>query len=414
MTPWSADASAAYAVEVARLLWPAPWGTPFVTRERHRAAPAHRDAYVLPRTRRPRVLVPTDRPGAASMAERVGRDGSLLTAPTRRLLAWSVRARLLDLGRWPVLRVEGRDPGADSIEQYLSERLGTDVRVGILLGTRRVNQKPVLQLFGADGTTLGYAKVGHNDLTAALVRREATALARVVGRAPRTFRVPEVLHEGRWAGLEVLVLSPLGAGRREPVSGSALLAAERELAGLEGTTTSVLADSSFWSRVRGTAAELREATDGHRLRTVVAHLEARHGADRLDFGAWHGDWGDWNMGMAGGALHVWDWERYDPAVPVGFDTLHHAAQGVRPGEREAARQESAFLGSVPGRLALLGVGTDRHDVTLRLYLVEIALRYLDALTHGATPALRRRTSWVLSLLERLCERPLTAASEGRP
>ena len=45
-----------------------------------------------------------------------------------------------------------------------------------------------------------------------------------------------------------------------------------------------------------------------------------------------------------------------------------------------------------------------HDLTLRLYLLEIAVRYVDALTHGATPALQRRTDWVLSLLERLCER----------
>jgi hypothetical protein len=41
------------------------------------------------------------------------------------------------------------------------------------------------------------------------------------------------------------------------------------------------------------------------------------------------------------------------------------------------------------------------------------VRYVDALTHGATPALRRRTAWVLSLLERLSEHPHPASSEGR-
>ena len=50
---------------------------------------------------------------------------------------------------------------------------------------------------------------------------------------------------------------------------------------------------------------------------------------------------------------------------------------------------------------LVDVGPDHHDLTLRLYLLEMAVRYVDALTHGATPALLRRTSWVLSVLERL-------------
>ena len=122
-------------------------------------------------------------------------------------------------------------------------------------------------------------------------------------------------------------------------------------------------------------------------------------------GGWHGDWGHWNMGMAHDVLQVWDWERYDPEVPVGFDALHFAAQSVRPGEREAPRQQATFLGSVPDLLAELGVRPAQQDLTLRLYLIEIAVRYVDALTHGATPALQRRTTWVLSLLEQLLRTP---------
>ena len=118
--------------------------------------------------------------------------------------------------------------------------------------------------------------------------------------------------------------------------------------------------------------------------------------------------------MGEGILQLWDWERYDPEVPVGFDGLHFAAQNVRPGERAARRQEEAFLRSVPNVLTELGVPPGLHDLTLRLYLLEIAARYVDALTHGATAALRRRTTWVLSLLERLSEHPNPASSEGRP
>jgi hypothetical protein len=73
-----------------------------------------------------------------------------------------------------------------------------------------------------------------------------------------------------------------------------------------------------------------------------------------------------------------------------------------------------FLRSIPNALAELDVGPDHHDLTLRLYLLEMAVRYADALTHGATPALLRRTAWVLSLLERLSEHPIPVSSKGRP
>jgi hypothetical protein len=133
----------------------------------------------------------------------------------------------------------------------------------------------------------------------------------------------------------------------------------------------------------------------------------------VSLGGWHGDWGRWNMAMGDGHLQLWDWERFDPEVPVGFDGLHFAAQRVRPGQRDEHRQEETFLRSVPETLAELGVHSGQHDLTLRLYLLEIAVRYVDALTHGATPALRRRTSWVLSLLERLLEQPPTPSGGRR-
>ena len=64
-------------------------------------------------------------------------------------------------------------------------------------------------------------------------------------------------------------------------------------------------------------------------------------------------------------------------------------------------------------LTELGVRLDHHELTLRLYLMEIATRYVDALTFGATPALLRRTAWVISLLEHRLEHPQPALVEGR-
>ncbi|HRD63908.1 MAG TPA: hypothetical protein PL137_23615, partial [Nocardioides sp.] len=97
----------------------------------------------------------------------------------------------------------------------------------------------------------------------------------------------------------------------------------------------------------------------------------------------------------------------------GQAALQYAAQAVRPGQREEASQQETFLRSVPATLSALGVSPEDHQLTLRLYLLEIATRYVDALTHGATPALTRRTEWVLGLLEHHGEPAHHALVEGR-
>ncbi len=413
MTSASVVSSTSYAAEVARILWPAPWETPYVTRDRHRAGEPHRDAYLFPGARRPRLLVPADLPRSASMLQRLGTGRSALAGPVRGVLERSVRSRAFNHARWPMLRVPATDRSADSIERHLGACFGTEVRVGVLLGTRRVNQKPVLQVFDLAGELLGFAKVGHNELTAALVRREAESLATVAKYAPTSFRAPSVLHHGQWTGLEVLVISPLVTRPRLQASREARLSAMREVTRLAGTTRLPLTESGFWARLRHAMDTLAEEADGSRLRTVLDAIEATHGGAPIDLGGWHGDWGRWNMGVGDSGLMLWDWERYDPQVPVGFDGLHFLAQGVRPGTRDEQRQERAFLQAVPSELIALGVEAARHDLTLRLYLLEVAVRYVEALTHSETPALVSRTSWVLSLLERLAMRPGPGLEEGR-
>jgi hypothetical protein len=408
------DGSASYAAEVARLLWPPPWATPYVTRRRAADDAADREAYLFPSARNPRLLVPVDVPDSARMLERLG-GGSPLTGPVRGALERSVRSGVFALTRWPVLRVPATTADADSIERHLSESLATTVRVGVMLGTRRVNQKPVLPVFEVgSGRLLAYAKVGHNDLTRSLVRREAEALLDLAGHELRHLRVPTVLHHGPWADLEVLVVSPLPTDPDRPVTPAERAAATWELSHLRGVTCAPLAETAFWRRLVAAVAALPAQPHRDRLAALAAALEADHGADRVRLGGWHGDWGDWNMGMSGSVLHVWDWERYEPDVPIGFDGLHFAAQSVRPGERDQHRQEQRFLGSVPELLVDLGIPSADHELTLRLYLLHIGVRYADALRHGTTPALSRRTSWVLDQLERLQGHPRPASTRGTP
>lgn len=410
----AADASASYAAEVAGLLWPAPWGTPYVTRDVRSSAPYEREAYIFPSARNPRLLVPTDVPDAAAMIQRLGNDKARFVRPMRSVLQRSVRSPAFALSGWPKLRVPGADPLADSIENHLAGVLGTEVRVGVVLGPRRVNQKPVLQIFGLEGTLIGYAKVGHNALTAALVRHEAESLRSIGELGSRHFRAPKLLHSGHWSGLDVLVMSPLQTDAGDPVLAATREASMLEVARLRGVQQRPLVDSRFWSRLRRGAHRLAPVPHGEALPAAVNAIESADGASEVSLGGWHGDWGAWNMGMGGGVLQLWDWERYDPEVPLGFDGLHYIAQRVIPGHRDENLQERRFLQSVSSSLAAFEVDPARHGLILRLYLLEIAVRYVDALTHGARPEFARRTAWVVSLLARLLEQPRPTLSEGPP
>lgn len=412
----SKAASASYAVEVTRLLWPQPWSEPHHARGRRRSTSVTRDSYVFPHRANPRLLVPADIPASFTMLKRLGNDQSRLSGPIRAAAQWSGRSGLFKLTRWPVLRVSSTAPGADSIETYLSDNLGQTVRAGVVLGPRRVNQKPVLQLFGTDGTVLGFAKIGHNQLTAELVRREAAALADVSACQPRHFRVPRLLHHGQWSGIGVLVMSPLVSDPRLSIPVETRVAAMRELAEATGREPAPLVTSAYWARVVRDGRRLASTPPGPRLEAAIESIANRHAAVELRLGGWHGDWGTWNMGMGnpdGTILQLWDWERYDPEVPIGFDALHLAAQLVRPGDEHQSRQQENFLRELARVLGELHADPEQHDLTLHLYLVEMGLRYADALQHGTTPALRRRLEWVLGLLELVINEPHHTSSEGR-
>ena len=168
---------------------------------------------------------------------------------------------------------------------------------------------------------------------------------------------------------------------------------------LGGRQRTALSTSEFATRLRARASSLVAVPEGRRLLDAVRVLTERHGDDALELGGWHGDWGHWNMNLSRGVLQVWDWERHERHVPLGFDELHFAAQAVRPEGRDARNQERVFLDSVDTLLAALDVPGGQRSVTLLLYLAEMTARYLEALGHGATPVLQLRMRWVISLLE---------------
>lgn len=351
---------------------------------------------VIPDARRPRLLVPMGSRRVAVAAVR------RFTEPQSRLARLKRDAVVLALrsGTWPaLLRDRVSLSGADSIDRYLRTVMGTDIALSVHIGPARANRKPVLQLLSPAGETLGFAKLGTGPLTRRLVRAETAALTALSHVRLDHVTVPKVLHAGQWSGHQVLVQSPVPIWLpREPLTSGRLIEAMREVAGACGTSQGWLATSPYWADLRNRLGQVAAQAEGGELETAARKL-VEHCSDLgLRYGAWHGDWAPWNMANTTGGLLVWDWERFTPGVPLGFDALHHDLQrrlqaGVDP--RHAVEQTVRNSG---GLLAPFEVVPDSAEITALLYLVDLAARYLADRQAEAGARLGVLGTWLLPVL----------------
>ncbi|HEX2316830.1 MAG TPA: aminoglycoside phosphotransferase [Thermomonospora sp.] len=376
--------------ETVRLLWPEPARVTFGRSGGH---------VLVPDARRPRMLLPAHDRGAAVAALRAyGRVESRAARLVTAGLVWSFRTGLAGV----LLRHRARvdvPAGADTIETHLGEALGRRVVVALYVRpAARANDKPVLQALAPGGPPVAFVKVGVNDLTRALVRAETAALHTVATAALRTVRVPEVLHAGRWRGLDVLALSPLPVWEpRHPVGEARLTEALREIAGVAGVRRHRLAASPYWSALHERVAALPDG--GGALRPALEALGERRGGVEQAFGSWHGDFTPWNMAGLRDGLLVWDWERFATGVPLGFDALHLRLQRAVSAPGADAREAAATLvREAPAVLAPLGVPAGDAPVTALLYLAELAVRYLADRQAEAGARLGDVGSWLLPVL----------------
>ncbi|WP_020520337.1 hypothetical protein [Catelliglobosispora koreensis] len=388
LTAGDAELRGQYLREVLALLYPtSPAGT---------TGQASTEYLVIPDARRPKLLVPMGSRRVAIAAVR------RFTEPQSRMARLKRDAVVLALrsGTWPaLLRDRVRCSSADSIDTYLKSAIGQDLRVSVHIGPARANRKPVLQLLNATGDTLGFAKLGTGPLTRRLVRSETAALQALSHVKLSRVTVPTVLHAGQWHGHQVLVQSPLPIWLpRIPLTSSRLQQAMLEIAGACGHTQGWLATSAYWAELRSRLSQVTDQEDGAALNTAARRL-VEHCSDLgLRYGAWHGDWAPWNMASTPDALLVWDWERFTPGVPLGFDALHHDLQwrlqsGVDP--REAVEQTIRNAG---GLLSPFEVVPDSAEITALLYLVDLAARYLADRQAEAGARLGVLGTWLLPVL----------------
>jgi hypothetical protein len=352
------------------------------------------DYLAVPSTRSPRLLVPTDVPGADRMLARHG--GGWRHRLARIALRAAHRSGLVSWVPMPRLRVTA-DPSG--IEQHVAAVLGRPVRVGVLLGPPRANLKPVLQVFDHDGTVLAFAKVATSSLTRSLLENEAAALRLLGGQSMQQVVSPALLDLGAWRDVLVLVQQALPSaqsGRQPTTLPTAALAEIATVAGLRGRP---LEGSKFWHRAADVGPARWHGLDVSSLSRLVAAVDPRW---ECLFGAWHGDFGPWNAARGDGALEVWDWERFDADVPAGLDAAHwrmQVDQRTDPAStwRAMRADVAAVLHEVRGTVGTSD--TTAADATAACYLLTIWARYRHDAATSLTPALRARVAWLCRLAD---------------
>ena len=266
---------------------------------------------------------------------------------------------------------------------HLADLLG-ETRLHAAIGIRPPDphHKPTLQLFDDRGRPRGYAKIGWNDGTRAMVRAEAATLSDLPPAGGDVPQVPRLMLHTRWRSNEIAIIEPMPRSVRridhpERPRIAAMLAVARR-GGPAGEPTT-LAGSDFLAGWR------RRATGGSAtLDAAIDELAARDGELTCEFGDWHGDWVPWNMAQHGDRLLVWDWENRSTGVPVGFDLAHQAFQtALSTHGRPAAQCAEAVDAALREHGPALGLDQRRQRFVADAYLVELWLRTKELSAGGA-------------------------------
>ncbi|GAA3914819.1 hypothetical protein Aau02nite_42000 [Amorphoplanes auranticolor] len=287
------------------------------------------------------------------------------------------RVGALGLTRAPVLSVHAPEREL-LLSSFLADQLGqAELHAAIGIRPPDPHHKPTLQLFDADGRPRGYAKIGWNDGTRAMVRAEAATLTELPagnGFPP----APRLILHTRWNGREIAVIEPMP--RRV-----------RRISKPDTPRLDAMLAVARWGSPATAAQPVTALLAGWRARAEGADPRIHAVIDKLDpeltleFGHWHGDWVPWNMARHQGGLLVWDWENSAPGVPIGFDLAHQAFQTTLSTRgRPAAECAAAVDEALRRHGAALGLADPvRQRFVADAYLVELWLRTYELSGGGA-------------------------------
>ena len=293
---------------------------------------------------------------------------------SRAAIGLLARTGTLGLTRSPILSVHG---GGELLFDHLAELLG-EPRLHAAIGIRPPDphHKPTLQLFTDDGKPRGYAKIGWNAGTRAMVRAEAAALIALPAAGGDMPAAPRLLLHTQWHDREIAIIEPMPSTvRRIENPSEPLIAAMLAVARRNGPPAPASPVAELIGRWRQRSSpEIGFALDALAERDL-----------ELEFGDWHGDWVPWNMARHGSELLVWDWENTATGVPVGFDLAHQAFQmSLSTYGRPAAECAVAVDEALAAHGAALGLDTvEKRRFVADGYLVELWLRTYELSADGA-------------------------------
>lgn len=397
----SAGTTAEELVSTVRALWPEGE----VQLGRHRTqGPASCTAQfaVVPHVRAPRLLIPSEQPGASTSLRRFSTALSARGSVERLTAALLTRATRGALLADRIIVTGGMN---GSLAAHLAELFDGPVTFSLGIGTARVNRKPVLQVFDADGRTLAFAKLAGSERARAALENEAACLERLAAREWTHLAPPRLLHRTAWNGMQVLLLSPLPTTpfRRPRDRWRPPAAAMAELAGAFPGAGGTLGELPWLRAQRVAADRLRDRRSGEQLARCIDELVDLAAGRTWAVGAWHGDWTAWNMCHSGGVVQLWDWERFQTDVPAGLDYFHYSVNAATSRRGLTAVTIRSGLDRAAGRDGLREIGSPFH-VLAGCYLVSVAVRYLTLGEGEGGGVITERAQCTLSALADLVGR----------
>lgn len=272
----------------------------------------------LPSPTRPNKLMSPSLAGVRVLSSRFSDDRSTARTVLDGIAAGVLAASsLVARSRRLRLSLGGEDSLVDEIRESIDPTITGAV---VLCGPPRANQKPVLLLHDWRGRLGCVVKVSWNDLTHDLLGREAATLLHLERYERKGFVAPVVLGQGSCGTGQWLAMTPVVAARRAKATVQSVIDLARAIEQTGEASSHRVVASDF---------ALRLAAAGQALpltRRAVSVATSEDDDAPSDFGAGHGDFVPWNRLSGSPRPAVWDWERYEPCVPVGYDRFHDALQ----------------------------------------------------------------------------------------
>jgi len=230
------------------------------------------------------------------------------------LLGTALRAGLAQ----PFVRQIRISPPQGPFLHWLQQVTGEKpLHCSLSMGPAGPHQKCVLQLMRPDGSILGYAKVGCNQQTVALVENEVRFLRRLSEQKFSCLVIPELLYAG-WLRDRFVAVTRQAS---PPVSRAPAAITSLHLEALRELRESVNVAACGPAAAPGCR---RVASSYYCGLVEQATARARQwlGPNPLPGYTRHGDFTPWNLRLVAGRLLAFDWEYASGQGTPGYDLIH--------------------------------------------------------------------------------------------